>query len=180
MSGQRVGEVKRIAAGGADDVAQEVGDGCGHTVEATSTGELHDALAGAVHWGFNRASGVGIDVESVRMRSPRPGGAGAAWSACGGRVRVPRIEAQHIERLEVPDVSRRYRHTFGLRDGGDERVIEGCGLGNPVGREDARSWQVKWQDAVGKRGQELTRAGRAPRTSDARSPPEQCPNAPWR
>jgi len=37
MSDQRVREVKPFSAAGADDMAQEVRDYCGHTVEAVST-----------------------------------------------------------------------------------------------------------------------------------------------
>lgn len=52
-------------------------------------------------------------------------------------------------------VTRRDGHSGSFRDGGDEGVIEGCVLGNPIGREDPGRRQVERQHPVGKGGQDI-------------------------
>lgn len=71
------------------------------------------------------------------------------------RLRVPRVETGNSERFEVFDVSCHDGHLGGLRDDGNECVVERCMLGDAVGGEDPRGWQIKRKYTVCERRQDV-------------------------
>ena len=66
---------------------------------------------------------------------------------------VPRIQASHAERLEVPDITGHRPPVGGLCDRGDDGVGVRGMFGYPIGGQNASGWQVEGQHSAVEGGQ---------------------------